>query len=561
MRTGLQTHKRVSFRETLPIFFFALCLAVTWYTTWHVTAAILDGDTSSELVLSNLLSKAHRLLTDDWFYSTELRVVNIEWIYAPLFLIFSDWHVVRFVGAIILQALLILSYAFLWRQTGGSRRAFFWSAALMTLPYSVAHGRFMLYHCHYTPHAILSFIVVGLALSALRVMESSSARRAGWRIALMCAVSCVAGFNGVRPLMILCAPMLATGLVFVLRAEALNAQPKDALRNWKPLLLALAASLFTCAGFYVNATILSGRYTFYSYASTGLKLASVEQMREILRAFLYQFGFQECGAIFSATGIVMLCGLAAALYFVVRGAKAVLSGQPARNDRALILRMFFPIALAAETLIFLFLEGDYYYVIYYLPVSLWCIPFLGCCIDEMDAHFSARNLLLVAVCAALALCGVRSTLFYLKPDDYPLEYVGLEDEYVHIVQDLEDATEFLQEEGYTLGYASFWHSSVVTEMTDGSIAMVNVRYDGLSAMDYYDWLSVRHYRDADYVLEQKVFLLLTPEEEARFIESDLAQRCELVYGDEFFVIYAPESAQDVLDSLDSSANLMQLLFN
>ena len=95
------------------------------YLTYKTAGNLLDSDASSELVLARLLADTNQILSRDWFYSTELRVLNTQLIYMPLFKIFSDWKLVRFFGALLLQAILVLSYYFLSRQAGFSRNVFF----------------------------------------------------------------------------------------------------------------------------------------------------------------------------------------------------------------------------------------------------------------------------------------------------------------------------------------------------------------------------------------------------------------------------------------------------
>ena len=56
------------------------CFIFACWRTWQVVYGrmyyLLDSDMSSELVLSHLLRQEHKIVTQDWFYSTELRVFN-----------------------------------------------------------------------------------------------------------------------------------------------------------------------------------------------------------------------------------------------------------------------------------------------------------------------------------------------------------------------------------------------------------------------------------------------------------------------------------------------------
>lgn len=76
----------------------------------------IDADMSSELVLSKLLSQEHGVLSTNWYYSTELRVLNTQLVFVPLFHLFRDWQTVRAVGTAILLALMVLSSIFFCKR-------------------------------------------------------------------------------------------------------------------------------------------------------------------------------------------------------------------------------------------------------------------------------------------------------------------------------------------------------------------------------------------------------------------------------------------------------------
>ena len=130
--------RKVRLTTVLSALFFAACCLMSLYLTYQTAAKLQDSDASSELVLAHLLADNNQLLSPDWFYSTELRVLNTQLIYMPLFKIFTDWKLVRFFGALLLQAILVLSYYFRSRQAGFSRNVFLFTGGLLLLPASTA---------------------------------------------------------------------------------------------------------------------------------------------------------------------------------------------------------------------------------------------------------------------------------------------------------------------------------------------------------------------------------------------------------------------------------------
>lgn len=148
--------------------FFVLSVVFSIVVTYFVTKRCLDADASSELVLAQHLAKTGQILSTDWIYSTELRVFNTQLIYAPLFLLFNNWHLIRFFGSVIMQGILVLCFYLFTRMININRKVFYLSSALFLLPISVCWGRIVLYHCYYIPHIAISLLVVGLTFASGR---------------------------------------------------------------------------------------------------------------------------------------------------------------------------------------------------------------------------------------------------------------------------------------------------------------------------------------------------------------------------------------------------------
>ena len=98
----MSKQKKQMLSNLLSVIFFIGCFAFSAYLTHSASQVLIDSDSASELVLAQHLSQKNAILSTDWCYSTELRVLNTQLIFAPLFKIFSDWSTIRFVGAMLL---------------------------------------------------------------------------------------------------------------------------------------------------------------------------------------------------------------------------------------------------------------------------------------------------------------------------------------------------------------------------------------------------------------------------------------------------------------------------
>lgn len=130
----------------------------------------LDDDISSELVLAKTLADSKGfVLTDQWFYSTEIRFLNTQLVFAPLFWLTNNWMVVRLLGTIILLAIMLLAFYFLLAALQ-QKVMFPWLATFLLLPLSGYQIYVINYGVFYIPHVTVSFLVLGLLFYAVRAV-------------------------------------------------------------------------------------------------------------------------------------------------------------------------------------------------------------------------------------------------------------------------------------------------------------------------------------------------------------------------------------------------------
>ena len=171
------------------------CFIFACWRTWQVVYGrmyyLLDSDMSSELVLSHLLRQEHKIVTQDWFYSTELRVFNIHWAFTPLFFLFDNWLKVRQIGTFIVLALMVLSCLYFCWQAG-IRQLFPLIAAVMMTPVSDAYFRILLLTISYPPYITATFFTMGLLF---RYMKTPCRRTRVIQLMIITAFAVLLGTN------------------------------------------------------------------------------------------------------------------------------------------------------------------------------------------------------------------------------------------------------------------------------------------------------------------------------------------------------------------------------
>lgn len=537
----------------LPALLFAAVIVFSGVTAWHYANHILDSDAASELVLGKLLSDQNRLISPDWLYSTEIRAFGTNLVYIPLFKIFSDWQTIRFASMLVFQALLAGSYYYLSRRMKLSLYAFFLSASILLLPVNVIYGRLTLFHSYYAPSAIYGFFIAGLYLS---VLEHRGQKRL-WqilRLSLMLLLSFVSCLNGFRQLPSTMMPLFITALVVALSERR---YPPDTLaggskRLWNNVLLAGAVFAAGFAGLFVHSNVLPLYYHFRILDTYSLALPSAENFRNLLDGYLRLFGFQGERILFSLEGILALGGVFAAVVLLIVSLRDIVPGERPARLSGQLMGAFYPIAMLCMTAIFLLVSGNDNYTQYYLPAFIWVVPYLGLQIGLFPnslRQITIKHAAVALACLCLLAGGVYNNLYYLNPDDKQVEYdIGID---VHTLDKLSGAIEFINENELEVGYADFWLASIITEATDGRVAMIPIDYDyEYHVLVYHDILYNLQTLEESFIEDKSVFALTTIAQSYYFGDTDLAQYGILAYEDEEYRIYIFDFPTDVWEMMD-----------
>lgn len=517
------------------LFFLAVVFSIV--ITYFTTQICIDSDASSELVLAEHLSKTRQILSTDWFYSTELRVVNTQLIFAPLFWIFDDWHLVRFFGTVILQGILIASFYFYTKLLGFEKKVFYISSSLFLLPISVCYGRIVLYNCYYIPHVALSLIIVGLIFAK---KNDKNAISAYIRFLLLAVVSFLGGLGGIWQLMMTHIPALFAIFIYYFIDDYTNKNDDRTFERKRVALIfkAVCAAGFSFIGFWVNNSVLMEKYTFFDYSKNIIEILNATEIDDVLYGFFHHFGFRDDIKLLSVTGVLSALGIILGIYCIGTCVRGIIRYKKEGNVQNALPHVFFVSFTLVMLFTFLIVGNGYYYVLYFTPLVIWMIPVFVLEMIHSPKHLSFLNmkkLLPYCMVAVILVNGLANSVFLVGGDRFEQKYEGLSYTVFNTRKYITPAVLFLQENGYDLGYAQFWNSNIITEISNGKTKMINVTInfnDG--TIYYYDWLSLKSNRELQ---REKKFLLLSVSEYESTKNNEDLQQCEVVYKDGSFVIY------------------------
>ena len=503
---------------------------------------IVDSDLASEMILSDLLNKEGTIISHNWFYSTELKVVNLQWFYRLGLLIFpNDWHLARTFGMAITLALFAAAMLF-FVKCAGLGRAGLWMVGTLLWPFGQHYLVYAIYGGYYLVYTFFYMLVLALVLRSLNADKKHCALQ--WVLA--CVITAVAGMNGVKQLMVFHAPLcLAAAILLVL---ALHSCGKT---NWKAALGAcrkevrlLAASLVTAvaaaAGYFVSNAVLSRMYDFKSYNFiVWNRDEDWFTLDRILMDFFHEFGYENGSGVFHFGGIAAAVGLLLGCWMFFCIVRLLLRlDKLERNDKLLVLLLVAMLAVCGVAYTY-FHEYYLYFWLMNMPVA---IAVMAVEIKTEDFHIlGARQLLGVGLAACFTLCAVST--------------VRQEQEHPYLAhKGLNTAAEWLVDNGYTQGYSTFWNGNAMTELTSGKLEVWTLQ--SLDRDDVPNWLQPKSHLTTD---PEHPFLLIDTETDGPAENAKLIQYsdCTEVYNDGRYVIYDFADADALHAAAQAAADTKQ----
>lgn len=503
---------------------------------------IVDSDLASEMILSDLLNKEGTIISHNWFYSTELKVVNLQWFYRLGLRIFpNDWHLARAFGMAIALALFAAAMLF-FVKCAGLGRAGLWMVGTLLWPFGQHYLVYAIYGGYYLVYTFFYMLVLALVLRSLNADKKHCALQ--WVLA--CVITAVAGMNGVKQLMVFHAPLcLAAAILLVL---ALHSCGKT---NWKAALDAsrkevrlFAASLVTAvaaaAGYFVSNAVLSRMYDFKSYNFiVWNRDEDWFTLDRILMDFFHEFGYENGSGVFHFGGIAAAVGLLLGCWMFFCIVRLLLRlDKLERNDKLLVLLLVAMLAVCGVAYTY-FHEYYLYFWLMNMPVA---IAVMAVEIKTEDFHIlGARQLLGVGLAVCFTLCAVST--------------VRQEQEHPYLAhKGLNTAAEWLVDNGYTQGYSTFWNGNAMTELTSGKLEVWTLQ--SLDRDDVPNWLQPKSHLTTD---PEHPFLLIDTETDGPAENAKLIQYgdCTEVYNDGRYVIYDFADADALHAAAQAAADAKQ----
>ena len=486
---------------------------------------LLDADEASEMVLARLLNAEGGFLSRNWFYSTELRVLNTQIVNKAALAVFpSDWHAARTLAIAVLMLVLVASYLyFIWGA--GLQRWGVWGAGALMYPFSTNYGYIVLFGSFYVPHLAILFFALGIFVRQVRGDAPFSRKRRRFMTAAALLLAFVSGLGGIRQFLILYAPLTAAAFLVLMSTT----QEADRLADVRgsaycPLMkAALFPSIACFAGIAVNSALLHRLYHFEKYANISLNSLSLHGFWETLDSCLLLWGYEGAAELTDITGLGAMAGMISCALFVWAFVLCI-RARSALSRAEMMIVLFTMLSILFNTLFYLLANNPV--PRYLVPSAVMAIPVFTIAVgasEKRGRFWPGAFLALFVLCVVIQ----GTNVFY---------YEAFRDRGTAPSTN-DRAARWLDENGYVQGFASFWNCNDLTELTDGRLEMWDLEIpderDGTLLVN--DWLQpVSH---SEQLPTGRTFIVVDDkeagkEEYAGLLEDNIVNRIDdlTIYG-------------------------------
>ncbi len=458
----MQATKRfiIKHRFLIIVIILVLEIALLTFANWEWGERRLDSDDSAEMILAELLYRTDEIASRNWYYSTEIRVLNTQLVMKPLFRLFSDWHAVRTAGTAILLMALAGSFLFLCRSTKVGDSLIF-ASPLILWPFSYVYYDYVLYGLYYIPHLCIIFLTLGLVLNRKE-------KGKGFRLFALTVLAFFAGLGGIRMLAICYVPLFAAAVL----SEILFFKPDT--RSMRFTIVRSALATASCGiGYLINSLVLARKFTF---ANWGINIVSPKAERIIMFIMsvgeVMSEGVPNGITLKSAGCIAALVVFSLLVFMVIR----LLVRWPSLEPEIQILLGFFGVSFLVCGAIAVFTDQSWSSRYMIMP----CIGFVVVMAVYFREYPPSRqfNRTLFILLAVMELLAGTSAFIVFNGRN--------------IHQNADPAYQFILDSGIEFGFGDWDSSDILTEISDGRIHLCKL-YDYKAPTAWY-WLMEKDFR-------------------------------------------------------------------
>ena len=515
-------------RRWLPWCWLAFCVGSFLLFLHQNMLTMLEADMASEMALGYHIFQSKNLVPADWYYSTEIRLLNMPLLYAFFFQFIESWHWVRILSVACGYVFMLLAFYYLCRQLG-MQKIFPVAASAFFLPLSDIYAYILLIGAQYLPYAVISFLFLSAVIHYVKTSRKST------RVLLLIALSFLAlitGMTGLRMILQLILPFFITSVF-------LCCQEKQTVGITSRLFpLSVSLLLLTGNGYLINSRLLTRFFDYTQYNDMVFTEVHFSTVVELLNDLLNHLGYRSGDLLLSPAALravlclTLLCLVIMAFCTCIKpNSKTAFSWADCLPVLTCFLGIFLMVILVAAS-------STHYSSNYLIPSLVFVPVIVALVLTKWNFPSSIRKPLVCVLMLLIVFCGVDTCRTYNRGDDNT---------------ELQQIAASLAQDGYTDGYSTFWRGNLVTELSDGKLDMrVWDTSDDMDISTVNPFLQLKSHETT--IPQGKTFIILSKyfNEHNDIALATWLQPEDIYWDSKDYLVYGYESYDDLLNSVNQS---------
>lgn len=520
-------------RFLVPIIWGICILAGLTYYKLKFGIRLMQSDTASDILYAYILSNEGTLVSNNWFFSTELLLFDNKLLFALLFKLFPQlgWWEVETIGSVFMYVILGLVNVWLAYELKLGYKSL-WMFGFSLLPYGISEFYYVLMQgCGYYIITIIKVIVI---LSLFLTIMHNCLSRLKLVIVYICylGLSLLIGMQGIRLLANLYAPLLLSSVILFgveLCMEKKHFKSQDILFNLKKdkiLLLAFSGTCIALIGYFINIFIFAQRYTWRQSVNLRWKEFSFEPFISFINETISNLGYISDEILFSFSGIMNLSSLIICILVIFSLISTYGKVESFQKDKFIIC--FFSVASLLHLCIYVFLQKEFK-ARYMLPFFM-LLPHVIILIAENWKSSIRRTVIII-----LAICSIITSInvvhyWHLKGNHQD----------INIIKQKEMA-DFLVDNGYEYGFATFWYCNSTIQLSNGKLDICPLQ--SINLFEKGKWLCTKEAIKYDWA--GKIFFIVSDSQLETGKEMEWNQKDKIIWHDEGICVFSYDSVLEL----------------
>ncbi|MFX3617517.1 MAG: hypothetical protein ACE3JK_08310 [Sporolactobacillus sp.] len=458
----------------------------------------LDSDIAAEMLLGKEILTEHQLFPAHWYYSTEIRFLNIQLLFALFIKLTGNLLFSKSIANFLMIVLYGISFILLMISLKIKKNSIILNLALILTPLSTTMLYCLFQGAFYTAYIIFIFCTLALWI------KMKDTKKKSWVLFLLfyisLAISLFMGMQGTRMLVNLYIPLAFSEMVMLwldMRGDQLKISFKNILIRFY---FTASLLLFSAVGFIINRVLISG---IYHYSDFGVQ--SFSNYQDIgnrlilsLSAMVSFLGGIGEGNIISIGGVSSVLKLILILLSIIMLIKLLIDYKHLDDGKKSMV-----IFTSLSVLISIYLATFSNILIidrYFINGPILLMPIIFVFMEQYKNKLVKIDKYIIV--ALIIGCIILSQYSFIRQS-----FISNQSE-IKTKQQL-SIIKTLERENLNFGYATFWNADILSVLSNDRVKIANFGYS-LNGQPYL-WLTPARYYTSNYH-KGSTFLLLTKEE-------------------------------------------------